>query len=93
MNEAINIFIGFALVSTEVGGTDFEMHRLIQVSTIAWLRYLGDLEEHKEVAVDSLAKCYPCPRIAGSMAAGGYYGRRPKLRARSISRGLSPISS
>ena len=34
-----------------------------------------------------------CPRIAGSMAAGGYYGRRPKLRARSISRGLSPISS
>ncbi len=62
-DEAIDILIGFALVSAESGGTDFEMHRLVQVSTIVWLRYLGDLEEQKKVAVDALAKCYPAGRF------------------------------
>ena len=62
-NEAVDILIGFALVSTEVGATDFKMHRLVQVSTIAWLQYLGYLEEEKEIAIDSLAKCYPAGRF------------------------------
>lgn len=44
-DKAIDILIGFALVSAESGGIDFEIHRLVQVSTIVWLRYLGDLEE------------------------------------------------
>lgn len=58
-DEAINILIGFALVSAEVGGADFVMHRLVQLSTIVWLQHLGDLEQQKEAAVDALAECYP----------------------------------
>ena len=58
-DKAIDILIGFALVSADVGGTDFEIHRLVQLSTIVWLRYLGDLEQQKEAALNALAKCYP----------------------------------
>ena len=57
-NEVVDILIGFALVSMKVGETDFEMHRLVQMFIIIWLQYLGYLEEEKEIAIDSLAKCY-----------------------------------
>ena len=58
-DEAIDTLIGFALVSTEIGKADFEMHRLIQVSTIVWLRHVGDFEQQKEAAISALAKCFP----------------------------------
>ena len=58
-DEAIDILIEFAIVSREVEGTDFEMHRLVQLSTTVWSRYLGVFEQQKEAAVDALARCYP----------------------------------
>ena len=58
-DEAIDTLIGFALVSAEIGKTDFEMHRLVQVSTIAWLRHVGDFEQQKEASINALAECFP----------------------------------
>ena len=58
-DEAIDTLTGIALVSAEVGETDFEMHRLVQVSTMAWLRQVGNFEQQKEAAINALAECFP----------------------------------
>ena len=44
-DEFIDILIGFALVHVEVEGSEFEMHRLVQLFTIVWLRHFGYLEQ------------------------------------------------
>ncbi|KAJ5261105.1 hypothetical protein N7478_011700 [Penicillium angulare] len=49
----------FSLISVNEGGTSFIMHRLVQLSTRAWLKSNKQEEQWKEKFIKSLAKDFP----------------------------------
>ena len=57
--EAIDILLRYAIINSEIGGTNFEMHRLVQISTTIWLQHIGEFEQHKEFALQALTETYP----------------------------------
>ncbi|KIM96916.1 hypothetical protein OIDMADRAFT_131494 [Oidiodendron maius Zn] len=57
--DDLNILMSFSLVTANVGGSQFEMHRLVQFSTKRWLELNEELEEWKEKYVRLMDNSYP----------------------------------
>ncbi|KAL9086085.1 MAG: hypothetical protein Q9165_007297 [Trypethelium subeluteriae] len=57
--DDLNTLLSFSLVATDVDGRHFQMHRLVQFSTIKWLELRGDLEGWKEKYVTLMDENYP----------------------------------
>ncbi|KAF2239753.1 TPR-like protein [Viridothelium virens] len=57
--DDLNTLLSFSLVATDVGGRHFQMHRLVQFSTMKWLELQGDLEDWKEKYVTLMNENYP----------------------------------
>ena len=58
-DDDLNMLLSFSLVATDVDGCHFQMHRLIQFSTIKWLELQGNLEHWIEKYVALLNNNYP----------------------------------
>lgn len=57
--DDLNILMSFSLVTVDVSGNQFEMHRLVQFSTKRWLELNKELEEWKEKYVRLMNESYP----------------------------------
>ncbi|KAF2476779.1 TPR-like protein [Lindgomyces ingoldianus] len=57
--DDLNTLTNFSLVVTDVGGHQFEMHRLVQFSTRTWLELQGELESWREKYVRLMDDSYP----------------------------------
>jgi tetratricopeptide (TPR) repeat protein len=51
--------VSFSLVSPEIGGTSFTMHRLVQVATKTWLKIHNEDEKWKQEAMDLIVTAFP----------------------------------
>jgi hypothetical protein len=57
--EDIYILCSYSLIGTNVEGTEFEMHRLIQFSTKTWLELRGELGRWKEKFIILMDERFP----------------------------------
>lgn len=57
--EDISPLINFSLIKAEIGGTSYEMHRLIQIAMRYWLHREGSDQMWKEVAIQRVAARFP----------------------------------
>jgi hypothetical protein len=55
----VSPLVSFNLVSPEIGGTSFNMHRLVQVATKAWLKNHNEDEKWKQEAMDLMVTAFP----------------------------------
>ena len=60
-NDDLSTLTAYSLVTTNVNGDEFEMHRLVQLSTRNWLEICNELENWKEIFIGILAFAYPWP--------------------------------
>jgi tetratricopeptide (TPR) repeat protein len=60
--DDLNTLTSFSLVTTDVDGHQFEMHRLVQFSTRKWLELQGELEVWRERYVRLMNDSYPVGR-------------------------------
>src|SRR5947199_2785006 len=51
--------INFSLVTVELGGKFFEMHRLVQIATRRWLKSDCKIQEWKGKAIRKMAERFP----------------------------------
>jgi len=58
----ISTLISYSLVAMSAGGSEFEMHRLVQYSTKKWLELCDELEAWKERFAVVMDGSYPVPR-------------------------------
>ena len=57
--DDLNMLTNFSLVTADIGGNQFEMHRLVQFSTKRWLELNEELEKWKEKFVRLIDNSYP----------------------------------
>ena len=57
--SALGTLQAFSLLRAERGGTNFEMHRLVQLSTRTWLKSQGDTEKWQREALVRLSNALP----------------------------------
>src|SRR5947209_8374614 len=57
--NAMAPLINFSLITAELGGEFFEMHRLVQIATRRWLESDGKILEWKGKAIKKIAECFP----------------------------------
>jgi hypothetical protein len=57
--SAMAPLINFSLVTAELGGEFFEMHRLVQIATRRWLESDGKIQEWKGKAIKRMAESFP----------------------------------
>src|SRR6266480_1533634 len=60
--DDLNTLMSFSLVTADVGGSQFEMHRLVQFLMKRWLELNEELEEWKEKYVRLMDNSYPVGR-------------------------------
>lgn len=60
--EDIYILSSYSLIGTNVDGNVFEMHRLVQFSTKAWLEVNSELEKWKEQYINVIDEAFPVGR-------------------------------
>ena len=60
--DDIHILSSYSLIGTNVDGNVFEMHRLVQFSTKAWLEINGELEKWKEQYIKVIDEAFPVGR-------------------------------
>jgi tetratricopeptide (TPR) repeat protein len=58
-NKAIGTLQAYSLIKTETGGSNFEVHRLIQLSTQRWLSLQHKQTEWQEKALELIAEAFP----------------------------------
>ena len=56
---ALGTLQAFSLVAAEKGGTSFEIHRLVQISTQRWLELQGETAKWREEALKVLTAAFP----------------------------------
>jgi tetratricopeptide (TPR) repeat protein len=56
---ALGILQAFSLVAAEKGGTSFEIHRLVQISTQTWLELQSETAKWQEEALEILTAAFP----------------------------------
>jgi Tfp pilus assembly protein PilF len=56
---ALGTLQAFSLVAAEKGGTSFEIHRLVQISTQRWLELQGETAKWREEALEVLTAEFP----------------------------------
>jgi tetratricopeptide (TPR) repeat protein len=57
--EDVATLCAYSLISTDIRGDSFEMHRLVQLSTRTWLKVHNQLEKWKQVYVLKLSTVFP----------------------------------
>ena len=57
--EDLTVLRAYSLISTEVQGGSFEMHRLVQLSTRRWLEVQGQLERWKREFITKMSRALP----------------------------------
>jgi tetratricopeptide (TPR) repeat protein len=57
--DAIALLISFSLVREQAGGSAFEMHRLVQLSTRKWVELSRQLERWRSEAIKVIARLFP----------------------------------
>ncbi len=62
-DEDIYTLCSYYLIGTNIDGTQFEMHRLVQFSTKAWLEVRGELEKWKERFIKVMDEKFPVGRF------------------------------
>jgi tetratricopeptide (TPR) repeat protein len=60
--DDISTLTSYSLVTTNVEGNEFEMHRLVQFSTKKWLEHHNELENWKVKYIDIMGKAFPVGR-------------------------------
>lgn len=55
---SIGILKAFSLITTETGGTTFEVHRLVHLATQMWLRMSGELASWQQKALGRVAAIF-----------------------------------
>jgi hypothetical protein len=60
--DDIQTLINYSLIGTNADGDVFEMHRLVQFTTKAWLEINNELEKWKEQYVEVMDKVFPVGR-------------------------------
>ena len=61
-NEDVYTLCSYYLIGTNIDGTEFEMHRLVQFSTKTWLEIRGELEKWKERFIKVMDEEFPVGR-------------------------------
>ena len=56
---ALGTLQAFSLITAEKGGTSFEIHRLVQISTQKWLKLQGETAKWREEALKVLTAAFP----------------------------------
>jgi tetratricopeptide (TPR) repeat protein len=59
--EDIHTLISYSLISSNIEGNVFEMHRLVQFSTKKWLGLYGEIERWKERYIMIMDRAFPEP--------------------------------
>ena len=59
LTSALGTLQAFSLLIAEKGGTSFEMHRLVQLSTRKWLEARGDITKWQQEALMRLSNAFP----------------------------------
>ncbi|KAK4149742.1 P-loop containing nucleoside triphosphate hydrolase protein [Chaetomidium leptoderma] len=57
--DDVKMLRDYSLIVTDAGGDQFEMHRLVQLSTRRWLRACGQLETFKQQCIERMAASFP----------------------------------
>ncbi|KUJ20833.1 uncharacterized protein LY89DRAFT_455947, partial [Mollisia scopiformis] len=57
--DTIALLISFSLVREQVGGSTFEMHRLVQLSTRKWIERNRQLERWRSEAIKVITRLFP----------------------------------
>jgi tetratricopeptide (TPR) repeat protein len=57
--DTIALLISFSLVREQAGGSAFEMHRLVQLSTRKWVELNRQLERWRSEAIKVIARLFP----------------------------------
>ena len=57
--SALGTLLAFSLITAETGGTSFEMHRLVQLSTRKWLEFQGEIMYWQQEALLVLSREFP----------------------------------
>ncbi|PVH68041.1 hypothetical protein DL98DRAFT_634240 [Cadophora sp. DSE1049] len=60
--DDISTLTSYSLVTMNVEGNEFEMHRLVQFSTKKWLEHHDELESWKENYINIMGKAFPIGR-------------------------------
>ncbi|KAF2258231.1 TPR-like protein, partial [Lojkania enalia] len=60
--DDLNMLLNFSLASTDLSGSQVEMHRLVQLSTKRWLELNKELEAWKEKYLTLMDESYPVGR-------------------------------
>jgi hypothetical protein len=60
----------YSLVTMNIKGDEFEMHRLVQFSTKKWLELYGELENWKEKYIDIMGNAFPVGRYENRKICG-----------------------
>jgi len=61
-DEDVYALCSYYLIGTNIDGTEFEMHRLVQFSTKTWLEIRGELEKWKERFIKVMDEKFPVGR-------------------------------
>ncbi|KAJ5651966.1 hypothetical protein N7507_009392 [Penicillium longicatenatum] len=77
----------FSFISVSEGGTSFIMHRLVQLSTRAWLKSHGDQEQWQGQFIQNLAKVFPSGNYATWEQCRALY---PHVKSAMLQRPKSP---
>ena len=56
---ALGTLQAFSFITVEKGGTDFEMHRLVQLSIQHWLELEGTINQWQEEALVPISEIFP----------------------------------
>lgn len=64
-DDDLNMLMSFSLITVDVDGSHFAMHRLVQFSTRSWLEINNELEEWKEKYAFLLDDWFPRYVICG----------------------------
>ena len=59
LTSALGTLQSFSLITAEVGGGRYEMHRLVQLSIRKWLDFQGDIGAWQEKALINLSRRFP----------------------------------
>lgn len=57
--EDIAVLRKFSLISVDVDGSTFQIHRLVQLAVRAWVETSGSLESYKQLYIERLCAAFP----------------------------------
>ncbi|KAF2032530.1 TPR-like protein [Setomelanomma holmii] len=78
--DDVVVLQSFCFISTDAGGTMFEMHALVQLATRKWLESTSKLEQWKQKFVSNLCAAFPTGEYENSAACQALYAHAKAAR-------------